>query len=90
MARNIESRIAELEDSIPRGYTTFDGNGKPVIQSDLPALEWYMEALALLRSRGREAAKERLRAQLAASVDVDNAGGYLYQMLAALAVGPVD
>jgi len=90
MGRSIESRLEELENSMPRGYTTFDGNGKPVIQSDLPALEWYMEALALLRSRGREAAKERLRAQLAASVDVDNAGGYLYQMLAALAVGPVD
>jgi hypothetical protein len=90
MGRSIESRLEELENSMPRGYTTFDGNGKPVIQSDLPALEWYMEALALLRSRGREPAKERLRAQLAASVDVDNGGGYLYQMLAALAVGPVD
>jgi hypothetical protein len=85
MARNIESRIEELEDSMPRGYTTFDSDNKPVIQSSLPGLEWYRWAITLLGSRGHKQEKAFLIAQLERSEGRDNSGGLLYEMVLAMA-----
>lgn len=86
---SIEMRLQALEKSVPRGYGTFNADSQPVIQSDLSALEWMAWTSALLRSRGREAEKAKLRAQLAASTGADGDGGYLYQVAAAMARGPV-
>src|SRR5258707_14808106 len=90
MGRNIEGRITELEQSTPRGYGTFDRDGKPVITSDLPAREWLRWATNLFNSRGRTAEKEALRQQLNRSVGTDNCGGRLYELVAALAHGPAE
>lgn len=90
MGRSVESRLEKLEESMPRGYRTFDRNGKPVIESDLPAREWLEWATALLQSRGRTAAKEELRRQLARSTGLDSARGFLYQLVSVLADGPVE
>lgn len=87
---SIETRIRILEERAPKGYGTFDAEGRPVIQSDMDGLDWYMWALELLQSRGRKAEKEKLRAQLAASVDADNAGGRLYELVASFDAGTVD
>jgi hypothetical protein len=86
---NIETRLRALEERMPKGYTTFNANGVPVIQSDLSALEWMVWAFELLRSPGREAQKRALRALLEASTDVDGDKGYLYLAVAAMAHGPV-
>lgn len=88
MGRSIEGRIETLEGSTPRGYTTYDGKGRTVIQSDLPGLEWMRECERLFHSR-REAAKAELSRQLATSVGPDNAGGHLYQLVAAIYCGPL-
>jgi hypothetical protein len=86
---SIEMRLQALEKSVPRGYETFNADSQPVIQSDLPALEWIAWTSALLRSRACEAEKAKLRAQLAASRGADGDGGYLYQVVAVMAYGPV-
>jgi hypothetical protein len=88
MGRNIENRIRALEDSTPKGYTTFDADGRVVIRSELPALEWYLSALELFTSRGRTAQKEELRSQLARSKGSDSSGGRIYEAVAACAHGP--
>jgi hypothetical protein len=82
MGRSVESRLEKLEEITPRVYTTYDTQGRPVIQSDLPALEWMRGATALLQARGRGAAKAALRAQLARSAGPDGDRGYLYQLVA--------
>jgi hypothetical protein len=87
---NLRKEIAKLGESVPGAYKTFNSDGQPVIQSDLPALEWFEWATALLRSSGRKAEKAELRAQLAASTGVDGDGGYLYQAVAVMACGPVE
>jgi hypothetical protein len=66
MARNIETRIAELETATPRGYTTYDGKGRPVIQSALPVRDWLRWAMNTLNGR-RSAARTALLEQLARS-----------------------
>lgn len=60
MGRSIESRIEELEGSIPRGYTTFDSNGRPVIQSNLPLAEWVRWAFSVLSGRRGETRRRLL------------------------------
>jgi hypothetical protein len=89
MYENVRKEIARLADELPKGYGTFDAKGQPVIQSDMAALDWYTSAVELLKSRGRKAEKERLRAQLAASTGDDNGGGRLYELAAVLDCGPV-
>ena len=84
---SLENRIKRLEEETPRGYRTFDADGKPVIQSDLPGLEWFAWATELFRSR-RETAKAELRRQLERSVGPDAGGGHLYELALALAYGP--
>jgi hypothetical protein len=90
MGRGIENRLQALEESTPSGYTTFDTEGKPVIQAHLPALEWMQWATKLLQSRGRDAEKAELRRQLARSTGADAGGGHMYQLVSALCVGPVE
>jgi hypothetical protein len=87
---NIESRLRALEESTPGGYKTFDRNGNVVINSLLPALGWMQAAEALLASRGNEGDKAALREQLERSEGPDSGRGYLYQLVAALACGPVE
>lgn len=81
---SIATRIRILEERAPQGYTTFDIDGRPVIQSAMDGLDWYESAIALLRSRGRDAEKAALRAQLARSRGDDNGGGRLYELIDAL------
>lgn len=88
MRGNIEGRIKALEEGTPGGYRTFDENGNVVIDSRLPALEWYQAACQLLRSR-KEQAKVELRSQLARSVRAAD-GGRLFEVVAALAYGPME
>jgi len=86
---SIDKRIEALEQTVPKGYVTFDADGQPAIQSDLPALEWVQAAQKLLRSRGREAEKAELKKQLTHSVGADGDDGYVYQVVAGMAAGPV-
>lgn len=86
---NIETRLRKLEEGTPGAYRTFDANGKPAVESDLPAPDWFRASLALLRSRGREAEKEELRRQLRRSVGPDSYKGRLYEVIGAMAEGPV-
>ena len=37
---DLDTRLRALENSVPRGYEACDADGKPTIQSDLPALDW--------------------------------------------------
>ena len=87
MKASIGSRLAALEDSIPRGYGSFDREGKPVIRSPLTAIKWFGAACDLFRSPGREEDKRVLREQLSASVGRDNGGGHLYEMVNAMFEG---
>ena len=80
--------IRVLEAATARGYMTFDLDGQPVIQSDLPALGWYQSVVSLLQSRGHEAEKAALRTALKRSIGPDNGQGALYQLVAAIAFGP--
>lgn len=84
MYENVRKEIAKLADELPKGYGTFDANGKPVIKSELDGLDWYIWAHKLLQSRGREADKALLRAQLARSEGDDNGGGRIYELVMAL------
>jgi hypothetical protein len=90
MRGNLESRLRELEDSMPRGYTTFDSQGRPIIHSLVTGLQWFKAACDLFDSPGRDEEKELMRQHLAASVGQDNGGGYLYQLIEAMADGPVE
>ncbi len=90
MSGNFETRLRALEDSIPRGYEAYDAEGKPTIQSDLPALEWYAKAMDLLNSKGRSAEKQELRTQLEHTVGLDNGGGRFYELLAIQIEGPIE
>ena len=87
MGRNIENRLRALEESTPKGYETVDAEGRPVIQSELPALQWYIASLKLLQSRGREEEKRVLRSQLARSVS-NPGGSRLHELVAACDAGP--
>jgi hypothetical protein len=82
MGRNIEGRIAELEDSTPRGYTTYDDQGRVVIQSALPPGEWYRWATGVLQGR-RGTARTQLLDQLARSAR-SAGGGLLHEYLLAM------
>jgi hypothetical protein len=82
---NVESRLKALEECAPRGYKTFDRDGKVVIQSTLDALDWYVAAANLLRSVGHQKEKALLISQLTRSAGQDNCGGSLYEMALALA-----
>jgi hypothetical protein len=86
---NLRKEIAKLSEGVPGGYKTFDADGKVVISSDLPALHWFRWAIELLRSPGRQAEKAELRAQLEASTGEDGDHGHLYEVIAAMACGPV-
>jgi len=86
MRGNIEARLRALEEGTPGGYRTFDDDGNVVISSALPAGDWFAAALELLRSKGRRAEKEALRAALERSSGPDNTRGRLYEMVAALDV----
>jgi hypothetical protein len=83
---SIALRLRVLEESMPRGYGTFDVNDNPVIVSSLDGLDWYGWATKLLtsRERGAEAERKKLRAQLAISYGPDTGGGVLYEVIAAL------
>jgi hypothetical protein len=87
---NIEVRIKRLEEEIPEGYGTFDSQGRTLIHSLLPGLQWFRAACGLVAGTGPDEEKKFLRKQLAASVGRDNAGGYLYQLVHALACGSVE
>jgi hypothetical protein len=86
----LQRRITDLVARGPRGYGTCDADGQPVIQSELPGLEWFGAANHLLHSPDHEAEKRALRQQLDRSVGNDNCGGRLYELVAALAHGPVE
>lgn len=86
---NLRREIAKLGENVPGNYQTFDADRKVVVNSLLSALEWQQWAVALLTSRGREAEKADLRSQLDRTQGLDNCGGYLYQVVAVLACGPV-
>jgi hypothetical protein len=90
MYENVRKEIAKLADELPKGYTTFDSDGLPVIQSEMGGLDWFGWATELLNSPGRRAEKARLRDQLERSVGADNGGGRLYEVVAAMATGPVE
>lgn len=83
---SLEKRIRALEESTPGGYATYDGDNNIVVNSSLPALEWYRAACQLLSSR-REGAKAELRAQLARSVRAAD-GGHLFELVAVFDRGP--
>jgi hypothetical protein len=89
MYDNVRREIAKLAEELPKGYGTFDSNGKPVIVSQLDGLDWFSWATNLLRARGRAKEKAALRAQLSRSSGDDNGGGRIYELVAALDAGPV-
>jgi hypothetical protein len=90
MYDNVRKEIAKLAEELPKGYGTFDSNGKPVIVSQLDGLGWFSWAMNLLRSRGHQEEKDLLRAQLSRSSGDDNCGGRIYELIAALDAGPAD
>jgi len=83
---SLKKRMEVLESSVPKGFTTYDANGEPVIESDLDSMEWYLSAVRLFESRGREAEKKQMRAQLKRSVS-SNAGS-MHELAAVLYHGP--
>jgi|SRR5580658_6378432 hypothetical protein len=85
MYENVRKEIAKLAEELPKGYGTFDADGKPVIKSELDGLDWYMWATNLLRSKGKKKEKALLISQLVRSEGQDNGGGSLYEMVLALA-----
>ena len=87
---SLEKRLRALEEGVPKGYTTYDADGQPMIQTDLSAPEWYAAALKLLRSPGREKEKADLLWRLRASVGPDNSGGQLYEMLSSFFSGGLE
>lgn len=82
MGRGIEGRIEALEGSTPRGYTTYDAQDRPIIQSDLPLKEWFTWAERVLRGR-RSAAQTALVDQLARSARAAD-GSLLHEYLLAV------
>jgi hypothetical protein len=90
MYENVRKEIAKLAEELPKGYGTFDADGKPVIVSQLDGLDWFAWAMNLLQSKGHQKEKELLRAQLSRSTGDDNAGGRIYELIAALDAGPAD
>lgn len=89
LLQQLQRRIAELVARAPKGYETVDAEGRPVIQSELPALQWYVASLKLLQSRGREEEKRVLRSQLARSVS-NPGGSRLHELVSACDAGPVE
>jgi hypothetical protein len=81
---NIRKEIANLADELPKGYTTFDAHGQPVIKSEMDGLDWFMWAFTLLRSPGCRQEKAKLRDQLGRSTGDDNGGGRIYELIAAM------
>jgi hypothetical protein len=76
---SLESRLTKLEDSIPSGYRTFDGDGNIVIDSPLPAAKWYTAALDLLQ-HGSAEEKDILKEQLNRSRRARD-GGHLFELV---------
>lgn len=85
---NLQSRLTALEESTADGYRTYDADGQPVIQSDLPTFEWMLKAKETLRN-GTTEQKEILRDQLARSVRA-NDGGRLFELIRVMDHGPVE
>lgn len=67
MGRNLEGRIAALEEGTPGGYCTYNCDDNVVIDSELPAGEWFSASLNLLRN-GSQEQKATLKSQLRRSV----------------------
>jgi hypothetical protein len=82
LLRQLERRVAFLQAKLPRGYVAYGADGEPTISSNLPALEWFIESVKILRS-GTAEEKSALRAALACSVGWDNGGGIIYQVVMA-------
>lgn len=87
---HLRKEIAKLGESVPGGYKTFDRDGNVVIDSQLPAREWYVGATELFRSPGRKAEKAKLLAQMENSEGADNQGGRLYEFVAAVYCGSLE
>ncbi len=85
---NLEARLKSLEDRTPGAYKTFDAARRIVIESPLPAIRWFESATAVIRRGGPEA--EPLRAQLERSTGADGDKGRLYEVVRAMALGPVE
>jgi len=90
MIGDLERRLKRLQELLPKGYATFNAARQPVIRSLVPALRWFNAACDLFSSDGRDEEKRLMREALAASVGMDNGGGYLYQVIDVLACGPVE
>jgi len=76
---SLEKRIEALESATPRGFATFDADDKPVIKSDLPALDWLLWARGVLET-GRKVARVALLDQLARSARAAD-GSRLHELL---------
>jgi hypothetical protein len=76
---NLENRVRMLEEGTPGGYRTFDRDGNVVIDSLLPAREWFLAAQDLLRNGTRDeraAFKDQLRRSHRATD-----GGHMWEFL---------
>jgi len=55
MKNSLESRLSELEATMPHGYTLLDTEGREVLKSNLPPLRWMAQTIHVLQNGDREA-----------------------------------
>lgn len=77
----LRKKVQELIARGPKGYTTYDRDGAVVINSDLPALQWYLQSLDVFRY-GSPEEKSILEMQLKRSVRAED-GGHLFECVQA-------